>query len=86
MAQMGEALLVKNDDRRSHDRIERSFKLRYSVLDDLSKRSTEQTGELLDIGGGGVRFVVGELLRKNTQLLIVMDIPAQVISGSEGGE
>lgn len=62
-------------DRRKHDRLLRNFQMRYSFLEDLSRHRAEKEAELLDIGGGGIRFLTDERLSDGSQLMIELEIP-----------
>lgn len=62
-------------NRRKHERLSRRFRMRFSILEDLSRRQAEKDAELVDIGGGGLRFLADERLADGSQLLIALEIP-----------
>ena len=68
-------LLANFQDRRKHDRLSRNFHMRYSFLEDLSRHRAEKEAELLDIGGGGIRFLTDERLTDGSQLMVELEIP-----------
>lgn len=70
-------------DRRRFERLDRNFRLRFSVIGDLPMHEPEGEGELLDLGGGGVRFATREDLAAGAQLLIVLHIPGWRVEGGE---
>jgi len=69
-------------DRRMHERLLRSFRMRYGLMEDLSSRLADKDAELLDIGGGGIRFLTEERLSSGSQLMVELEIPGwQVTDG-----
>lgn len=44
-------------ERRRHERLSRSYKVCYRYLDDLVSRTVLHEGVILDISGGGLRFL-----------------------------
>ncbi|MEW6289828.1 MAG: hypothetical protein AB1545_08225 [Thermodesulfobacteriota bacterium] len=60
-------------ERRRYDRLEKEFAFRYTVFDDLAHASLEEKGLILDIGGGGLRFLSSRRWVKNDQLLMQLD-------------
>ena len=76
-------LLSYLEERREHERLDRNFKLRYGQIEDLSKIDPDREGELLDIGGGGIRLLAEDASLKDSQLMIVMEIPGWQVDGDE---
>lgn len=68
-------LLSFLQDRRKHERLPRNFRMRFSILEDLSFLQAEKDVELIDIGGGGLRFLTDERLADGSQLLVDLEIP-----------
>jgi len=63
-----------NEDRRQHDRLERSFTIQYRRLEELSTQDTEDIeAEIIDIGGGGLCFLSDEPIEISTQLVLVLE-------------
>ena len=75
-------LFEKIKNQRRHERLPRSFTLRYDLLDDLSKCQASKSALLLDIGGGGIRFLTDEHLDNGSQLVIELEIPGwEIVDG-----
>lgn len=68
-------LFSQLQNRRKHERLPRNFRMRFGILEDLSLLRTEKEAELVDIGGGGIRFLSDERLANGSQLLIDLEIP-----------
>jgi len=60
-------------ERRRFDRLEKEFAFRYTVFEDLAHATLEEKGLILDIGGGGLRFLSSRRWMKNEQLLMKLD-------------
>lgn len=60
-------------ERRRYDRLEKEFAFRYTVFDDLAHATLAEKGLILDIGGGGLRFLSSRRWVKNEQLLMQLD-------------
>ncbi len=73
----------ENSERRRHDRLDKNFSIRYRRLEDLSDDVPDMEGELLDIGGGGARFLGSESLSKNTQLTMVLEFPGWMVADGD---
>jgi len=77
---------VKEDgiiaERRRYDRLEKEFAFRYTVFDDLAHATLEEKGLILDIGGGGLRFLSSQRWIKNEQLLMKLDFSGWQIDES----
>lgn len=69
-------------ERRRYDRLEKEFVFRYAVIDDLTNATLAETGLILDIGGGGLRFLSSRRWRKNEQLLMKLDFEGWQIDES----
>jgi len=70
-------------ERRKHERLERNFTLRYSTLHDLSECLPEKEAELLDISGGGIRFLTKERLENGRKLIVELEIPGWQVKGGD---
>ena len=68
-------------ERRRYNRIDKEFTFSYTVLDDLARATLEQQGLILDISGGGVRFLSSRRWMKNDQLLMKLDFAGWRIEG-----
>jgi len=68
-------LLEQFKNRRAHERLQRKLTLYYDRLEDLSKCQDGKAAELLDIGGGGLRFLTSERLDNGCHLMVELDIP-----------
>lgn len=60
-------------ERRRYDRLEKEFAFHYTVFDDLAHATLEEKGLILDLGGGGLRFLSSQRWMKNEQLLMKLD-------------
>lgn len=60
-------------ERRRYDRLEKEFAFTYTVINDLTNATLDEMGLILDIGGGGLRFLSSRRWRKNEQLLMKLD-------------
>jgi len=69
-------------ERRRYDRLEKEFAFRYTVIDDLTDATLDEMGLILDIGGGGLRFLSSRRWRKNEQLLMKLDFDGWQIDDS----
>ncbi len=56
-------------ERRRHDRLHKKFTLRYCLAEEDLHIDCRTEAEILDIGGGGIRFLAPCNLPKNTQIL-----------------
>ncbi|MBU0728151.1 MAG: PilZ domain-containing protein [Proteobacteria bacterium] len=61
-------------ERRQHQRVGKDFEIRYGRFEDLHTTCSAKTGKLIDIGGGGLRFLATELLESNTPLVMTLDL------------
>jgi hypothetical protein len=69
-------------ERRRYDRLEKEFAFRYTGFDDLAHAILEEKGLILDIGGGGLRFLSSQRWMKNEQLLMKLDFEGWQIDDS----
>lgn len=76
-------IIEEISDRRRHERVARNYKLRYGMLEDPACDTPDKEGMLLDLGGGGLRFLADNALQKNMQLLIELDIPGWTVNNGE---
>ncbi len=60
-------------ERRKHDRLEKEFVFSYSRFEELPRTSLDLEGLILDIGGGGIRFLASREWLKNDLLLMKLD-------------
>ena len=72
-------------DKRKYERLEKKLGLRYSILAEgsLPTGNPERQAVLLDIGGGGLRFVADEKISKESQLEIVIEFSGWKVEGDE---
>ena len=73
--------ITENAERRSYERLEKEFSFHYTILSDLAKTELTEQGVILDIGGGGLRFLSSEKWQKNEQLLMQLDFDGWQIEG-----
>ncbi len=60
-------------ERRRYDRLIRSYRVCYRYLADLSHRSAEREGVILDISGGGLRFLSADPVDEDCPLALVVE-------------
>lgn len=72
-----------DDEKRKYERLGKNCNIFYRQLKDLPDHVPNRTGELLDIGGGGIRFLANEFLEKHTQLVIEMEFSGWKINKDE---
>ena len=68
-------------ERRKYERLEKEFSFRYSLANDLVKPQLNEEGLVLDIGGGGVRFLSSQRWMKNEQLMMQLNFRGWKIDG-----
>lgn len=73
--------ITENAERRSYERLEKEFAFHYTLLSDLANAELTEQGVILDIGGGGLRFLSSEKWNKNEQLLMQLDFEGWRIEG-----
>ncbi len=66
--------LDKNIERRRYKRLRKKFTMRYCPAEEDFNLNLMSDAEILDISGGGIRFMALEKLKKNTQLLIKLPL------------
>ncbi len=59
-----------NLERRNYERLTRKSVLRYRNLEDIRTDHHDETAELCDFGGGGIRYLTPNTLKKNIQIII----------------
>lgn len=69
-------------ERRKHDRLEKEFVFSYSIFEELPRTVLDREGLILDIGGGGIRFLSSEEWHKNDLLLMKLDFKRWYDEGS----
>jgi hypothetical protein len=67
--------LAKDIERRRYYRLRKKFTMHYCLAEDDLNTKFMSDGEIIDISGGGIRFLAPLKLPKNTQLLI--NLPLQ---------
>ena len=72
-----------DDEKRKYERLGKNFDIFYRQLKDLPDHVPNSGGKLLDIGGGGIRFLANEFLKKHTQLVIEMEFSGWKIDKDE---
>lgn len=70
-------------EKRKYERLDKNFKISYCQQEDLSNHMPDQDGELLDICGGGIRFLAGESIKKNSQLVIRLEFSGWKVDNAE---
>lgn len=70
-------------ERRKYDRLEKEIIFRYTVFEDLVNARLDEQGLILDIGGGGIRFLSSRQWNKGEQLLMQLDFSGWRIDGDE---
>jgi hypothetical protein len=73
--------ITENAERRSYDRVVKEFVFNYAILADLANTELSEEGLILDIGGGGLRFLASRKWEKNEQLLMQLDFKGWHIDG-----
>jgi hypothetical protein len=68
-------------ERRRYNRMGKEFAFRYTLLDDLARATLEQQGLILDLSGGGLRFLSSRRWVKDDQLLMKLDFAGWRIDG-----
>ena len=73
------------EEKRSFDRLDKSFSMRFKVLasDCLPLGELNRQGQVCDIGAGGLRFISSGEIRKNEQLLILLEFSGWKVDGVE---
>lgn len=61
------------EERRKYERLKTEFTFQYSIFNNLPQEKLEKVGLIIDIGGGGLRFLSPQRWKKNEQLLIRLD-------------
>jgi len=61
------------EERRKYERLKTEFTFHYSIFNSQSLDKLEKVGQVIDIGGGGLRFVSPQRWEKNEQLLMKLD-------------
>ena len=59
-----------NIERRRYQRLQKKFTMSYRLAEEDFQPACDSKAEILDIGGGGIRFLAPRRLEKNTQLFI----------------
>lgn len=66
--------LTEHIERRHYPRLQKNLTMRYSLAEEELSTDFNSDAEILDIGGGGIRFLAPRKLAKNTQLLISLPL------------
>ncbi len=74
---------TSDSERRTYERLDRDFKISYRDLEDLSSDWLNKDGKLLDIGGGGLRFLASEKVRENSQLVMEIEFSGWQVDEDE---
>ena len=72
-----------NKERRKSPRLDKIIKMRYQRLENLSEKAPYQEGDLLDISGGGLRFIAPKPPEIDSQLVIVLEYPGWLSTQEE---
>ncbi|MDH5297624.1 MAG: hypothetical protein OEV91_01230 [Desulfobulbaceae bacterium] len=70
-------------EKRRYERLNRSYKVCYRYLVDLAAPSAAREGLVLDIGGGGLRFLSTEPVDESSQLAMVVEFAGWLTEGGE---
>lgn len=62
-------------ERRQEDRVAKHLFVRFTRLEDIQANVPYREGQLLDISGGGLCFLVEESLPLGSQLVMVLEFP-----------
>ncbi len=73
--------ITENAERRSYKRLEKEFAFRYAPLSNFANTELSEQGVILDIGGGGLRFLSSDKREKDEQLLMKLDFEGWKIDG-----
>lgn len=60
-------------ERRRYARLDKEMRFFYAPFADLTETELGEEGLLLDIGGGGLRFLADRKMDKNSQLVMQLD-------------
>ncbi|MBU0483323.1 MAG: PilZ domain-containing protein [Proteobacteria bacterium] len=73
------------EEKRKYARLEKEFVMQYAVLvnSELPVAEPELQGMVIDVGGGGLRFLTSETIEKNVQLSIVLEFTGWKVEGNE---
>lgn len=75
---------LKASERRRHSRIRKDLKIRFGALWSLAKSpSFDHEGDVIDVGGGGVRFVTSEPVSQGAQLILALGFPGWISDEDE---
>ena len=74
---------IEDDDRRRHFRLCKGYRMQYGLLEDLSRVEVRQPALLLDISGGGLRFLSDQRLPGGGQILLELVIPGWHVEGGD---
>ncbi len=80
---MSDEIDMLQDERRRHIRFGKHTPIIYRRFEDLAQDAHVQHGELRDFSGGGVRFLAGQALEKNSQLILELDFPGWQEEGDD---
>ena len=73
--------ITENAERRNYERLEKEFAFRYTPLSNFANTELSEQGVILDIGGGGLRFLSSDKMQKDEQLLMKLDFQGWQIDG-----
>ena len=63
------------EERRQEERVAKDLFVRFTRLEDLQADVPYRDGQLLDISGGGLCFLVKEALPLGSQLVMILEFP-----------
>jgi len=66
---------MEDGDRRCYARLHKTIEMRFGRFEDLSKFTADKSATVLDIGGGGLRFLSNESIDEGAQLMMVLEFP-----------
>ena len=71
------------EERREYERLDRDFRVSYCRSGNISHHALDRNADLLDIGGGGMRFLAEELLEEKTQLILEVEFSGWQVDDEE---
>ncbi|MFZ5759690.1 MAG: hypothetical protein ACOY32_08700 [Thermodesulfobacteriota bacterium] len=71
-------------ERRKYERLDKEMGFRYGLYENLVTARLDEQGLILDIGGGGLRFLSSRRWRKNDELLMQLDFSGWRLDGAAG--
>jgi hypothetical protein len=83
---MNEENVGLKKERRKHPRLDKIIRMRYQMLEHISRKVPYQEGVLLDISQAGLRFLAEQPLEINSHLVIVLEFPVWLTDDHDSGD